>query len=475
MVGLFKRAFSRDQLAGAESLITDGLSLLPGDKLVVLCQNELSEAAACVSSVAKKKRITVDLRHFDVATFSGHYPTSCSVSNLSVPPIPSGIVLLIEWSERSTKARLALLHDLMNVKRGWRIASMPGVTLSDFRLCVSDFKDITEKCEITFALLARSKMATLKTRNAIGSFDTLQIPIDAFRPENSTGKIAKNSWGNFPSGETFVVPNPYKAEGWVTVRGSVPKRPLEPEEWIRYQIQAGRITYDSIEASSEDLLIHFKSLCFTADGGLKDENSNALAELGIGTNSSIPRLTGNPIFDEKQLGTIHIAFGRNDQFNGPLVSTVHHDIVCTEATLLLKSQFSDRYCEDTSLVLEGTFNAGKDDAIPALDSFSECGEEISLITFGKTDYVFRPIQSSQSPAWEMIIEYFSEREDVQFVIGQGKNAEIARQLLDKVPDAGVISPEVLVQAFDPALQPLCRRIITGLLVYGVLKAEPVVS
>jgi hypothetical protein len=474
MVGLFKK-FSRDQLAGAESLITDGLSLSPGDKLVVLCQNELSEAAACVSSVAKKKKIIVDLKHFDVATFSGDYPANFSVGNLSVPPIPTGIVLLIEWSERSTKARLALLHDLMNVKRGWRIASMPGVTLNDFPLCVSDFKDIEEKCEITFALLARSKIGTLTTPNAMGAFDILQIPIDDFRPENSTGKIAKNSWGNFPSGETFVVPNPYKAEGWVTVRGSVPKRPLEPSEWIRYQIKAGRITYDSIEASSEDLLVHFKSLCFTADGGLKDENSNALAELGIGTNASITKLTGNPIFDEKQLGTVHIAFGRNDQFNGPLVSTVHHDIVCTEATLSLKSQFSDRYCDDTSLVLEGTFNASKDDAMPALDSFPDCSEEISLITFGKTDYIFQPVEPSLSSASKMLVEYFSERENVQFVIGQGENAEIARVLLEKVPDAGVISPEVLVQSFDSGLQPLCRRIITGLLVYGVLKVQPVGS
>jgi hypothetical protein len=471
MIRLFKKSVASNCTEAADSLVKDGLSLTAGDKLVLLYQRELDDVAQHIISVAKAKKILLDVKQFDVTEFYNEYPASCSIPNLAVEPIPTGIVLLMEWSEKSTQARLALLRDLVDVHKGWRIASMPGVDISNFGLCVSDFTEITDKCELTFASLERSTLAILETPNPDGNIDILRIPIGAYPPQNSTGKIARDTWGNFPSGETFVVPNPYQAEGWVTVRGSIPKRPLQRSEWVRYEVQDGRIGYHSIVASSSDLANDFKSLCFNQHGHPKDENTNALAELGIGTNASITRLTGNPIFDEKQLGTVHIAFGRNDQFKGPLVSSVHHDIVCTNATLILDHRFDFPTHGSITLVANGTFVGTRAVAVPELDSFPEYHQEMATVGFGKTEFSFQNVGPDASGTAKMTIEYVSERENVQLVIASGKSAEIAHIVLVNMSEVEASSADSIVRTFQGIEAVLCRRIITGLLVYGVLDAN----
>src|SRR4029077_1235 len=62
-------------------------------------------------------------------------------------------------------------------------------------------------------------------------------------------------------------------------------------------------------------------------------------------NRSIERFHGSPIFDEKMFGTIHVAFGRNDQLGGKIKGFSHHDL-----TVLRPSVFFD--CHPASPVIE---------------------------------------------------------------------------------------------------------------------------
>jgi leucyl aminopeptidase (aminopeptidase T) len=65
---------------------------------------------------------------------------------------------------------------------------------------------------------------------------------------------------------------------------------------------------------------------------LEDENAYVIAELGIGTNE-VARLTGAVLEDEKVLGTVHVAIGRNTGFGGVNMSKIHLDFIITNPTL----------------------------------------------------------------------------------------------------------------------------------------------
>ena len=62
------------------------------------------------------------------------------------------------------------------------------------------------------------------------------------------------------------------------------------------------------------------------------DTARVIAELGIGTNP-MARLQGNIITDEKALGTIHIAIGRNDFIGGRNMASTHIDGVVSQPNL----------------------------------------------------------------------------------------------------------------------------------------------
>jgi hypothetical protein len=400
--------------------------------------------------------------------FFDRYPEAFSPENLAASGItPSGIALVIEGTEETTLARLNLLTDLTNEVKPWRVASMPGVDLEGLTWSSSDFQAINTYSRIAFAVLARAFSATLRTVNPDGALDELQIPLrKSYCPIISTGEIDANSWGNFPSGETFVVPDEFRARGKVTIRGSIPSRPLKPEEWIRFELDRGRIIFSSIEASSEELKKQSQALFFKRNGSVKCANANALAELGIGTNPGIIHLTGKPIFDEKKLGTIHIAFGKNTQFTGPLKSCVHHDIVCTEPTLTFSSNL-----RDFDLLRGGQFMMDSEEAVP---KFEELPENIldqgRRVRTGESAYEFNAGSENGRAAY-LRIDYASNRQqNISLTIAEGETAVLAHEVLRVVNDSQRITIEEIISLCEiQSRSGKCRQVIAGLLEYGLLR------
>jgi len=239
------------------------------------------------------------------------------------------------------------------------------------------------------------------------------------------------------------------------------------DEWLRIQIVRGRLVYDSINASSSELARYFVKLFYGTNGLPKDENADALAELGVGTNSEILRLTGNPIFDEKRLGAIHISFGRNDQFKGPLTSTIHHGIVCTDSSLALKAKVSDSTVGLVSLVTSGMFVSSRNTSVPSLDTFNanDCPRTVAP---GMVDYTFEKRKHGTEKSNELMIEYESERDSVKYKIASDKVAERARLRLANVAVCEFLPVSLLIERIPEADELLCKQIIQGLVVYGVL-------
>jgi aminopeptidase len=61
---------------------------------------------------------------------------------------------------------------------------------------------------------------------------------------------------------------------------------------------------------------------------LKVEGADRMGEIAIGTNSGITRFTKNMLFDEKMVGTIHMALGFSiPESRGTNISAIHWDIL----------------------------------------------------------------------------------------------------------------------------------------------------
>ncbi len=156
------------------------------------------------------------------------------------------------------------------------------------------------------------RLATARDVHITAPGTDLRLSVAGRSWQNSDGKR------NMPSGEVFTSPIENSAEG--TIRFDVPSAVKgSVVEGVTLRFEAGKV----VEARAErgqDLL----------DAQLAtDPGARFLGELGIGTNPHITVPTLSTLFDEKILGTIHLALGRSYRDTGGLnESAIHWDLVC---------------------------------------------------------------------------------------------------------------------------------------------------
>lgn len=139
-----------------------------------------------------------------------------------------------------------------------------------------------------------------------------------------TGKLrGRGVYGNLPAGEIFIAPNEESAEGVLVIDKSFPGLLLSTP--VKLIFEKGRVT--QIEGGEGE---RYLKDAFAQHG----DTARVIAELGIGTNP-MARLQGNIMTDEKVLGTVHVAVGRNDFIGGKNIATTHIDGVISEPTLEL--------------------------------------------------------------------------------------------------------------------------------------------
>ena len=137
-----------------------------------------------------------------------------------------------------------------------------------------------------------------------------------------TGKLrGRGVYGNLPAGEIYIAPIEDSAEGVLVIDKSFPGLLLS--EPVKLTFEKGRVT--GIEGGEGKAYLES---AFARHG----DAARVIAELGIGTNP-MARLQGNIMTDEKVLGTIHVAVGRNDFLGGNNISTTHIDGVVSQPTL----------------------------------------------------------------------------------------------------------------------------------------------
>jgi hypothetical protein len=455
--------FSPGQRLGAAALVDGALRLSTGDLLLILYQNEYQAVAQCIEQYAAERDIEVRKVAFQREEFLDGYPPRFE-QNLITRDNPKGIALLMEWSSETTKGRLDLLQDLAQSGQKWRIASMPGVDIINLPFCAGDVEEINRGCRRVFGALARAQSSILRTPNPAGGMDELKIKFKGM-PILSSGKIEDGQWGNVPSGETFILPVPRQAFGWVTIRGSIPRRPLEKDEWVRFELVKGRIRAASMSASSIHLQALANDLCFKRMGRVKFSNANALAELGIGVNSKIKYLTGNPVFDEKMSGTVHLGFGRNTQFGGPLMSPVHHDLVCTGSTLILSNEVAQ-----ISIVADGSLRLDEAQFVPRLGPLDAIDLPYRRVRLKNAMCKCEFVQIEEGP--EIFrLEYLDFRNQThEYDIAFGPAARLCINIVRALNKSNYIDVGTLRRRVACTDEALFTGVIVGLVGYQILSA-----
>jgi len=127
---------------------------------------------------------------------------------------------------------------------------------------------------------------------------------------------------NMPGGEVFTAPVEDSAEGKVYF--DLPSILFGNEARdVTLKFSRGEVV-DYKAGKGEDFL---KAMLET-DDNITEKWSRRLGELGIGTNHGITQFTRNILFDEKMIGTIHLALGKSyPTCLGKNMSSIHWDMI----------------------------------------------------------------------------------------------------------------------------------------------------
>jgi hypothetical protein len=216
-----------------------------------------------------------------------------------------------------------------------RIGHMPGASLDVLKLAEVDCEKLVSECHAVEVALARGQSLELITRAPGGRPHRLEADIGGWQrlPVASDGVIIDGAWGNVPSGETFIAPLEGTAAGSVIINGSIPGLVVGPGQEIVLHFQRGRLA--RIEPEESPVARHLVETQIRHAKSLGDLDWANLAEVGVGLNPAVQRLTGNMLLDEKAAGTAHVALGSSFFLGGTVQASIHCDLVTRGPALLV--------------------------------------------------------------------------------------------------------------------------------------------
>lgn len=208
-------------------------------------------------------------------------------------------------------------------KAGSRVGTLPGITEDMMiRTMSADYHRIADLTHRITDILNKGQTAHLTT--SLGT--DIVMPIKGIQAIPSTGLITKpGSFGNLPSGESYLMPEEGKSEGVFVVDGSMAGIGKIEEEPIVIKVEKGMAT--DIRGGREAQRLQ-KMIDEVGD------KARNLAELGVGTNY-MAVISGAILEDEKVAGTVHLALGNNVSMGGTFNVGFHVDGIITHPTLLI--------------------------------------------------------------------------------------------------------------------------------------------
>ncbi len=324
---------SNQIIRAAKTVLTQCLTLTSGAEIVVFADETTIDTASIIAEVA----VSLDVKP-TVVFFTSRMQIALGENGLM-----AGIESLLEDSLATfvcLNSTPECLHfrdraRQMALNAGCKVAHMPGIDQATLLLADVNYGTLASQCELLALALAKGRELKIITKNHKGEDHLLRIPLDSWRrlPIISDGIIQKHSWGNVPSGETYIAPPEGLAEGSIVINGSIPGYTIPPGQEIILKFQEGRLVkWTPPESPATKHLLRTQIELAQSYG---DENWANLAEIGLGANPRVQDLTGKPLLDEKKYGSIHIALGDNVDMGGQIASRIHCDMVALSPTVLV--------------------------------------------------------------------------------------------------------------------------------------------
>ena len=296
----------------SEIALRDCLNLQKNESLMVLTDDRTQKIGETLFTVGKELCEEAVLVVMPEREVNGQEPTE-SISDLmtkyDVVICPTAKSLTHTTARRNA------------CSAGARVGTMPGITEEVMiRTLGADYHKIAERTYKLTEILDQGSQVHVTT--AAGT--DIIIPIQGINAISSTGLVTgKGTFGNLPSGESYLMPAEGKSNGVFVVDGSfagIGKIGTTP---ITVTVENGYAV--KIEGGEE---------AGRLDEMLKPLGHDAynLAELGIGTNDQAI-VTGMILEDEKVMGTAHIALGNNMSMGGTCNVGIHVDGVFFKPTI----------------------------------------------------------------------------------------------------------------------------------------------
>jgi len=319
-------------MTGALKVIQECLTLDQDTPLAIFCDETTVKVAEVLRAAAEKVQVPVRVHPEPLDRQRAFRPEAgLSLSIRERLEECQAVITCLAADPESTPFRLELVRQATH--RDKRVGHMPGVTLDVLAYAVNiDYNSVQQKCDdLAFALTAGST-ARLTTYRSESTSEVLELDLGGFDRSAvlSTGIVEAGTWGNLPGGETFIAPMEGKAEGRFVLNGAFNSHVMGRGTALVLEFKKG--TFTRIVSGPAAVVTKFERLLENANSN-KNDSWRTLAELGVGVNDGIRKLTGNSLFDEKCLGTVHIAIGDNSTFGGRSESDCHEDLVTLRPSL----------------------------------------------------------------------------------------------------------------------------------------------
>jgi len=298
-------------LRGARIAVRTCMGVKPGERLLVVTDPLRIKVAESLLVAGQEARAKTTLLLMQTLSRHGEEPLAAVAEAMRAADV---VIAPTTYSLTHTQARKRA------TKSGVRIATMPMITerMMFTGAMLADYKEVARLTRRVAALLNHADEVEVTTPAGT----ELRFSVVGRKAHPDTGIFhRRGDFGNLPAGEAFIAPVEGTGEGTVVVDGSMLEK-------VR-----GRITIEFRKGQARRIS---GAPAKILKGMLRKAGPRAFnfAEFGVGTNPKA-RLIGNPLEDEKVLGTCHVALGDNSTFGGKVIAGVHVDGIFLRPTVKL--------------------------------------------------------------------------------------------------------------------------------------------
>jgi leucyl aminopeptidase (aminopeptidase T) len=310
-------AYDPSFVEGARNAVTVCLQVRPGERCVLITDEEALPIGAALWE--QFTAAGADLRAFVVE----------DVAARPLATVPAPIAEALEKADVScfaasgragelqSRIEMTAIVNRRRIRHAHMVNITPRIMVEGMR---ADFRKVDALCSY---LLPRMRATKVFHATSPSGTDITATFDPEIRWLKTSGIISPDKWGNLPGGEVLTAParvdGVFVVDGvlgdWMAAKyGDMQNNPL------RIEIEDSRIV--KIECAVAEIVEDFER--YTS----KDENSNRVGELALGTNVALREPIGQILQDEKIPG-LHIAFGHpySEHTGATWRSSSHIDVV----------------------------------------------------------------------------------------------------------------------------------------------------